>query len=85
MSNYIGKNNLDGDTLDCAPGSTCKPQDLATTGVLVYSGGTRVTTTITRNQIADNAIGIWLSKAVTAAGLQNNGFANVTTPISSGH
>ena len=50
ISNYIGKNNLDGDTLDCAPGSTCKPQDLATTGVLVYSGGTRVTTTITRNR-----------------------------------
>ena len=85
ISNYIGKNNVDGDTLDCAPGSTCKPQDLVTTGVLVYSGGTRVTTTITLNQIADNAIGIWLSKAVKAAGLANNGFANVTTPISAGH
>ena len=51
----------------------------------MFSGGTRVTTTITLNQIADNAIGIWLSKAVTAAGLRNNGFANVTTPISAGH
>ena len=85
ISNFIGKNNVDGDTLDCPPGSTCKPQDLATTGVLVYSGGTRVTTTITLNQIEDNAIGIWLSKAVKAAGLANNGFANVTTPISAGH
>jgi Periplasmic copper-binding protein (NosD) len=85
ISNFIGKNNLDGDTLDCPPHSTCKPQDLVTTGVLVFSGGTRVTTTITLNKIADNAIGIWLSKAVTAAGLRNNGFANVTTPISAGH
>ena len=81
ISNYIGKNNLDGDTLDF-PAS---PKDTKTTGVLVFSGGTRVTLTITRNQIANNAVGIWLSKAVTAAGLRNNGFANVTTPISAGH
>ena len=81
ISNFIGKNNVDGDTLDF-PAS---PKDTKTTGVLVFSGGTRVTLTITRNQIADNAIGIWLSKAVTAAGLRNNGFANVTTPISAGH
>jgi nitrous oxidase accessory protein NosD len=85
ISNFIGKNNLDGDTLDCPPHSTCKPQDLVTTGVLVFSGGTRVTTTITLNKIADNAIGIWLSKAVRAAGLRNNAFVNVTTPISAGH
>ncbi len=84
ISNYIGKNNVDGDTLDCPP-HHLQPQDPATTGVLVFSGGTRVTTTITLNKIADNAIGIWLSKAVTAAGLRNNGFANVTTPISACH
>ncbi len=81
INNYIGKNNLDGDTLDF-PAS---PKDTKTTGVLVFSGGTRVTLTITRNQIANNAVGIWLSKAVRAAGLRNNGFANVTTPISAGH
>jgi hypothetical protein len=35
----------------------------------VFSGGTPVTTTIAFNHISSNAIGIWLSKAVTAAGL----------------
>jgi hypothetical protein len=40
IGNTIGKNNLDGDALDCPPGSTtCSPQDLVTTGVLVFSGG----------------------------------------------
>ncbi len=81
IGNVIGKNNLDGDTLD-APAS---PTDPSTTGVLVFSGGTPVTVTIAFNHIYNNAIGIWLSKAVTAAGLRNNGFANVTTPISAGH
>jgi len=37
------------------------------------------------NHISNNAIGIWLSKAVTAAGLKTNAFTNVTTPISAGH
>ena len=86
IGNIIGKNNLDGDALDCPPGSTtCSPQDLVTTGVLVFSGGTPVTTTIAFNHISSNAIGIWLSKAVTAAGLKTNTFRNVTTPISAGH
>jgi nitrous oxidase accessory protein NosD len=85
IGNAIGKNNIDGDTLDCPPNSPCTPQDLRTTGVLVFSGGTRVTTTIAFNHIFDNAIGIWLSKAVTAAGLRTNTFRNVTTPISAGH
>jgi hypothetical protein len=39
-----------------------------TTRTLV-SGGTPVTVTIARNHIFDNAIGIWLSKVVTAFGL----------------
>lgn len=85
IGNAIGKNNLDGDTLDCPPNSTCSPQDLVTTGVLVFSGGTPVTTTIAFNHIFNNAIGIWLSQAVSAAGLATNTFANVTTPISAGH
>jgi nitrous oxidase accessory protein NosD len=85
IGNAIGKNNIDGDTLDCPPGSTCTPQDLRTTGVLVFSGGTPVTTTIAFNHIFNNAIGIWLSKAVTARGLRTNAFRNVTTPISAGH
>jgi nitrous oxidase accessory protein NosD len=85
IGNAIGKNNIDGDTLDCPPNSTCTPQDLRTTGVLVFSGGTRVTTTIAFNHIFNNAIGIWLSKAVRAAGLRTNIFTNVITPISAGH
>jgi nitrous oxidase accessory protein NosD len=85
IGNTIGKNNLDGDTLDCPPGSTCSPQDLVTTGVLVFSGGTPVSTTIAFNHIFNNAIGIWLSKAVTARGLRTNAFTNVTRPISAGH
>jgi hypothetical protein len=33
----------------------------------------------------NNAIGIWLSKPVTAFGLPTNTFTNVTTPISANH
>jgi len=86
IGNSIGKNNTGGDPLDCPPGSTtCSPQDLVTTGILVFSGGTPVTTTIAFNHIFDNAVGIWLSKAVTASGLKTNTFTNVTTPISAGN
>lgn len=81
VGNSIGKNNLDGDTLD----SPASPEDLETTGVLVFSGGTRVTVTIARNIIFDNSIGIWLSKPVKAFGLQTNTFFNVTTHISANH
>jgi hypothetical protein len=82
IGNVIGRNNLDGDTLDCPPGSTtCSPQDLVTTGILVFSGGAPVTTTIAFNHISNNKVGIWLSKPVTASGLFTNSFANVTTPI----
>ena len=79
--NVIGKNNLDGDTLD-APAS---PEDLKTTGVLVFSGGTPVKVTIARNHIFDNSIGIWLSKVVSASGLRTNTFAKVPTPVSGNH
>ena len=66
IGNVIGKNNLDGDPLDFPPGSTCTPEDLVTTGILVFSGGTPVTVRIAFNHIFNNKIGIWLSKAVTA-------------------
>jgi nitrous oxidase accessory protein NosD len=81
IGNDIGTNNLGGDPLDF-PAS---PKDLVTTGILVFSGGTPVTLAIARNHIFDNAIGIWLSKAVTASGLATNTFANVTMPISANH
>ena len=79
VSNAIGTNNLDGDTLDGPPG----PTDPLTTGVLVYSGGTRVSVVIAHNHIFDNSIGIWLSNVVTATGLWTNWFTHVTTPVSS--
>jgi hypothetical protein len=81
VDNVIGENNLTGDTLDGPPG----PSDQQTTGVLVYSGGTPVTVKIARNFIFNNEIGIWLSKVVTATGLNTNTFSNVTTPISGNH
>ncbi len=81
IGNKIGKNNIDGDTLD----SPASPEDLQTTGVLVFSGGTPVSVTIARNLIFSNHFGIWLSKPVTAQGLRTNVFVNVNTPISAGH
>jgi hypothetical protein len=78
VGNVIGKNNTGGDPLD-APVS---PKDLATTGVLVFSGGTPVTVKVASNTIFDNSFGIWLSKPVKASGLGTNTFFNVTTPVS---
>jgi hypothetical protein len=80
IGNFIGTNNLGGDPLDF-PAS---PKNLVTTGILVFSGGTTVTTTIAFNHISNNKIGIWLSKAVFASGLFTNSFTNVATPILSG-
>lgn len=81
IGNKIGKNNIDGDTLD----SPASPEDLQTTGVLVFSGGAPVSVTIARNLIFNNHFGIWLSKPVTAHGLRTNVFIHVHTPISAGH
>jgi nitrous oxidase accessory protein NosD len=82
--NKIGTNNIDGDTLDSPPTGP-GVRDLKTTGVLVFSGGTRVSVTIAHNLIANNFFGIWLSKPVTAHGLRTNVFVHVHTPISAGH
>jgi hypothetical protein len=81
IGNKIGTNNTGGDPLD----SPVSPKDTKTTGVLVFSGGTRVRTVIAHNHIFDNKIGIWLSKPVKAFGLGTNSFHHVTTPISAGH
>jgi parallel beta-helix repeat protein len=81
VGNFIGTNNIAGDPLD----SPASPEDLVTTGVLVFSGGTPVATTIAHNTIVDNAIGIWLSKPVNAKGLHTNRFFDVTTRISAGN
>jgi hypothetical protein len=77
IGNVIGRNNLGGDPLDF-PAS---PKDDKTTGILVFSGGTRVTVRIAFNHISTNAIGIWLSKAVSASRLGTNRFTNVGVRI----
>jgi len=51
---------------------------------LVFSGGTRITVRIAFNHIISNAIGIWLSKAVSASGLKTNRFTHVSTHILAG-
>jgi hypothetical protein len=81
IGNTIGRNNLTGDTLD-APAS---PKDLKTTAVLVFSGGTPVSTVIAHNRIFNNHFGIWLSKPVKAFGLGTNSFHKVKIPVSAGH
>ena len=79
VHNNLGTNNVGGDGFDGPPG----PTDFQTTGIAIYSA---VTThmTIARNWIHDNTYGIWLSKTVTAAGLDTNAFHNVGTPIVTG-
>jgi hypothetical protein len=81
VANAIGKNNVDGDPLDGVPGTS----DPHTTGVLVYSGGTPVSVVIAFNHISNNYYGIWLSKAVKAAGLRTNVFTKVNIPVSGNH
>jgi hypothetical protein len=54
VNNVIGRNNLDGDTLD---GSQ---SDLLPTGVLVFSATVPVSVTISHNVIFNNHYGIWL-------------------------
>ena len=73
-----------GDALDSTP-SKPSVTDKFTTGVLVFSGGTRVTVTIAHNHIFKNKIGIWLSKPVKASGLSTNTYSQVTIPVSAGH
>ncbi len=83
IGNWIGTNNTGGDPLDSAPPpAPAGTEDLVTTGILVFSGGTPVTTLIRDNHIFDNSVGIWLSAPVTAHGLDDNSFHHVTTPVS---
>lgn len=79
--NAIGRNNFNGDSPDGPAG----PSDTQTTAVLVYSGGVLVRVRVAGNRIFDDAVGVWLSKAVTATGLATNSFSHVTTPVSAGH
>ena len=84
LDNVIGQNNVDGDTLDSAPppAPPTGPEDLLTTGVLVFSGGTAVHTTIADNLIFNNHVGIWTSAVVSSSGLRSNSFHKVAVPLS---
>jgi nitrous oxidase accessory protein NosD len=78
IDNVIGTNNTGGDGFDGPP-----VMDFQTTGIAVFSVPP-VSMTITGNQISDDAIGIWLSRTVTAAGLNGNTFINVGTDVVTG-
>ena len=79
VHNDLGTNNVGGDGFDGPPG----PTDFQTTGIAIYSAPT-AHMVISHNHIHDNAIGIWLSKTVTADGLNHNHFSNVTTQVVTG-
>jgi parallel beta helix pectate lyase-like protein len=73
VQNVIGTNTITGDP---DAGVT------QTTGVIVFSAVVPVKGTIVRNNvIADNAIGIWLSKNVDKTFIYNNLLRNVTTGL----
>jgi Periplasmic copper-binding protein (NosD) len=76
VHNKLGTNNVGGDGFDGPPG----PTDFQTTGIAVYSA-VAVHMTISHNKIWNNTYGIWLSTTVTADGLDQNHFHNVTTPV----
>lgn len=75
IGNFIGRNNVDGDTLD---GNTVS--DPATTGILVYTAGT-ITMTIRGNHISNDQIGIWRTPDVTVTGLAANSYSAVPTHV----
>ena len=79
VHNDFGTNNLGGDSFDGPPG----PSDFQTTGIAIYSA-VPATLTISHNNIHDNSIGLWLSKTITAQGLDHNHISNVTTPVVTG-
>lgn len=76
--NRLGTNNLGGDGFDGPPTT-----DFQTTGIAIFSVPP-AHMTIAGNVIHDNAIGIWLSTTINAAGLGLNVFHNVTTHVVTG-
>jgi hypothetical protein len=76
LNNVFGTNNLGGDPYDGPPG----PADLQTTGIAVYSVPA-VHLAIRGNTVRQDAIGIWLSRTVTARGLAHNTYYKVRNHI----
>lgn len=73
--NRLGTNNLGGDGFDGPPTT-----DFQTTGIAIYSAAI-AHMTITDNKIHDDAVGIWLSKTITAHGLGDNDYKHVTKKV----
>jgi parallel beta-helix repeat protein len=73
--NRLGTNNLGGDGFDGPP-----TMDFQTTGIAVYSA-VAAHMTIADNHIRDNVYGIWLSKTITAHGLDDNRYRHVGTKV----
>ena len=76
VHNKLGTNNIGGDGFDGPPG----PADFETTGIAIFSA-VPAHMVISHNWIHDNSIGIWLSDTITAHGLDDNHFHDVTTPV----
>lgn len=74
VGNVFATNNVAGDTFDGGI------SNFPTTGIAIYSVPP-VQLTIANNAIRDNAIGIWLTDTVAAAGLGSNAYRHVGTPI----
>lgn len=75
VRNRLGTNNLGGDGFDGPPTT-----DFQTTGIAIFSV-VAAHMVITDNKIHDDAIGIWLSTTITAAGVNHNHDKHVTTPL----
>ncbi|MCU1464572.1 MAG: hypothetical protein JWM72_500 [Actinomycetia bacterium] len=73
--NRLGTNNVGGDGFDGPPTT-----DFQTTGIAVYSA-VPAHMTITDNRIHDNVYGIWLSKTITAHGLDDNNYDDVVQKV----
>jgi hypothetical protein len=76
LNNVFGTNNLGGDGYDGPPG----PADMQTTGIAVYAAP-QVHLAIRGNTVHNDAIGIWLSRTVTARGLADNTYHHVGTRV----
>lgn len=73
VGNVFGENNVAGDAFDGGV-------SIATTAIAVYSVPA-VQTRIAHDVIRDNAVGVWLTDTVAAAGLDTNVYKRVTTPV----
>lgn len=85
QSTDLSDNQVSSNVIDTNGNQNGQAANVATTGIQVSSASAPVAVQIGTNHISDDAVGIWLSQAVTATGLTSNIFTSVGTPISAGH